>query len=229
MTKNKAMRLGSVMLVLALLTTCAISGTFAKYTSSSTTQDNARVAYWGFAKSDATTLSLFDHKDGNVTSGGEVDGVSKVIAPGTKNDGVTISFNYTPLNTTVKAPEVAYSFDVTATNEGDTTFLDSADGFKWTLKVGTEEKSVATTAALLSELNKLSVASVSAGTLPSTIANTDGSLKTVTIGWSWDYEADGEETAKTARDTQDTGLGNANETDLQNIKLKIVAGATQKD
>ena len=47
MKKNKFMRLASVMLMLCLITTCAISGTFAKYTTSGTATDTARVAKWG--------------------------------------------------------------------------------------------------------------------------------------------------------------------------------------
>ena len=44
MKKNKMMRLASGLLVAVLLTTCAISGTFAKYTSKVEGTDAARVA-----------------------------------------------------------------------------------------------------------------------------------------------------------------------------------------
>ena len=47
MKKNKMMRLASAVLVCTLLTTSVISGTFAKYTSTSSASDNARVAKWG--------------------------------------------------------------------------------------------------------------------------------------------------------------------------------------
>ena len=46
MKKNKTMRLASGLLVAVLLTTCAISGTFAKYVSDATNSDTARVAKW---------------------------------------------------------------------------------------------------------------------------------------------------------------------------------------
>ena len=49
MRKNKFLRLASVMLMLCLITTCAISGTFAKYTTSDEALDSARVAKWGVA------------------------------------------------------------------------------------------------------------------------------------------------------------------------------------
>ena len=47
MKKNVMMRVASVLLVAVLLTTCAISGTFAKYTTGDAGHDTARVAKWG--------------------------------------------------------------------------------------------------------------------------------------------------------------------------------------
>lgn len=47
MEKNRMMRLASALLILTLLTTCMISGTFAKYTTQATGEDTARVAKWG--------------------------------------------------------------------------------------------------------------------------------------------------------------------------------------
>ena len=48
MKKNRMMRAASALLVAVLMTTCTISGTFAKYTTSATGSDAARVANWGF-------------------------------------------------------------------------------------------------------------------------------------------------------------------------------------
>lgn len=47
MRKNKMMRAASALLVAVLLTTCAISGTFAKYVTQDDFSDTARVAKWG--------------------------------------------------------------------------------------------------------------------------------------------------------------------------------------
>ena len=60
MRKNKMMRLASALLVAVLLSTCAISGTFAKYVTSSTGTDKARVAYWGWDAPAALDFDLFD-------------------------------------------------------------------------------------------------------------------------------------------------------------------------
>ena len=56
MKKNVMMRVASALLVAVLMTTCAISGTFAKYTTTASGKDAARVANWGFEG--AATLTL---------------------------------------------------------------------------------------------------------------------------------------------------------------------------
>ena len=87
MTKNNAMRLGSVLVVLALLTMCAVGGTFAKYTSSAASTDTARVAKWGLtvsAPNPATTFAtqyVTSANDSTVTV--KSLGTDKVVAPGT--------------------------------------------------------------------------------------------------------------------------------------------------
>lgn len=44
MRKNRMMRAASALLVAVLMTTCTISGTFAKYVTSADSTDTARVA-----------------------------------------------------------------------------------------------------------------------------------------------------------------------------------------
>ena len=55
MKKNYSMRIASMLLVLVLLTTCVISGTFAKYVTSGSATEQARVAKWGVEFSASTT------------------------------------------------------------------------------------------------------------------------------------------------------------------------------
>ena len=47
MKKNKLMRAASILLVATLISTCAISGTFAKYVTTGSATNTARVAKWG--------------------------------------------------------------------------------------------------------------------------------------------------------------------------------------
>ena len=47
MKKNAMLKIAAILMVAVLLTTCAISSTFAKYTTSAESSDTARVAKWG--------------------------------------------------------------------------------------------------------------------------------------------------------------------------------------
>ena len=109
MKKNKLMRLASGLLVGTLLTTCAISGTFAKYTTQDSANDSARVAKWGISLqimgnlySDQYENDLPDEYTQTDTS--DAIGVradqegTDVVAPGTKSDdkAFTIKLSGTP-------------------------------------------------------------------------------------------------------------------------------------
>lgn len=97
MKKNTMMRLASVLLIAVLMSTCAISGTFAKYVTSDTAQDSARVAKWGvtvnvegesFAKAyDSDTVTF-----NTVVSSNSDD----LLAPGTEGNMGSISVTGTP-------------------------------------------------------------------------------------------------------------------------------------
>ncbi len=91
MKKNKMMRIASVLLVAALISTCAISGTFAKYVTSGEAADTARVAKFGvtvtgssdlFAKSYAADDESYTLSANSVVSSND----DKVVAPGTTGE-----------------------------------------------------------------------------------------------------------------------------------------------
>ena len=221
MKKNKAMRLASALLVLTLLTTCVISGTFAKYTTNTTGTDKARVAYWGFDQAAATAIDLFDGTYDNVKSSGEVDGFSNVVAPGTSKK-TTFAFGYTNYKTNaITAPEVAYTFTVNPTITGDYNALDANTRFKWTLAKGdaaaTEYQTVAQLLAAIKALSGDATGSktYNPGELPAAFTSADD---VYTIGWKWDFEGN---------DTADTTLGNSQT--LENVTFAIAITATQVD
>ena len=83
MKKNKMMRIASVLLVAVILTTCAISGTFAKYVTSENGSDSARVAKFGVevTANGSTFATEYDTDDTNV-----VGTIAKsVVSSDTKN------------------------------------------------------------------------------------------------------------------------------------------------
>ena len=148
MKKNRMMRLASILLVCVLLTTSVISGTFAKYTTTQSVQDTARVAKWDidFAGKDNTTkdfaFDLFNTVNGNGTgdeSGDDndvanVDGQT-IIAPGTSgsfeislvnnsevNAKYTIAYtvyNGKSIPVEFKVGDGAWNTDLTAFNAND--------------------------------------------------------------------------------------------------------------
>ena len=225
MKKTKFMRAALLLLVLTLITSCFVGGTFAKYTTSTTGNDSARVAYWGFDQAAVTEIKLFDATYDNVKSGNK----DNVIAPGTFKTS-TFAFGYTNYKTNkITAPEVAYTFGVKAEMTGNYTALDSNPNFKWTLKASNAESATEynTVADLLKAINKLSGATDDSGTktyqpgeLPATFGTADANVN-YTVGWKWAYSVNDD------GDVADTAMGNA--TDLANVTLKITITATQID
>lgn len=104
MKKNMFLRVASVLLVLTLLSTCAISGTFAKYVTTGATSDTARVAKWGITL-DVTNETMFGKTyvagADSVKATSETDITVKateknVFAPGTKGTFAGIKIAGTP-------------------------------------------------------------------------------------------------------------------------------------
>ena len=210
---NKAMRLGSVMLVLALLTTCAISGTFAKYTTESSGSDTARVAKWGIGTSSISLDNLFSATYQNVQSSTSKD----VIAPGTSGEA---TFEFVANGT---APEVAYKLTVTADDSTCDTSISGNTNIQWKLDNG----EWGTWSTLLTNIKKLSGSSTgtntySAGTMPTDLSGEH------TVYWQWVYYT------TDTQDGTDTTMGNnaaaaTSEASIDDVTLNIKVNATQVD
>ena len=119
MKKTKVMRLLSLLLVMTLISTCAISGTFAKYVTRASGEDQARVAKWGVVVSVNGSTFGTQYKTHDDTYEGEYSVIAinedQVVAPGTSSKDLDAS-----LVATVKGtPEVAarYSIEGTAVKD----------------------------------------------------------------------------------------------------------------
>ena len=180
-TKKSSMmvRLVAVLAVVMMFTMCFVGGTFAKYTSSATGTDSAKVAKWdikvgttNIATNDTFTFDLFKTiKDSNGTADetdmSPVDGT--IIAPGTRGSFDIVIKNDSQVNAT-------YAIDYTVTNTNNIPVKFSVDGTNW-----------------FDDINYLDVRSV---------AINMGATATVTVQWMWEFE-------RTDGDTQDTTLGSA--------------------
>ena len=224
MTKNKAMRLGSVMLVLALLTTCAISGTFAKYVTSASADQTARVAKWGVTITPDTTNSGFLAQYA-VTDGGNYDDDTtlaakfinsvassdssdattgtKVLAPGTSGDIFKATLTGTPeVLTKIEYTDV----DVTLSNwevdtDGNST-TDPVFSFPVTIKVGGNPVTIAAGSDATAAAEAIETAIK--GSPAYYAANTDLSTATLpSVSWDWTFSSSDD------ADEIDTLLGDA--------------------
>ncbi len=101
------LRIASCLLVAVMLSTCAISGTFAKYTTSDSATDTARVAKWGVSLQVDGSLFGKNYSDANDNKptvsttdsdiSVETSDTSKLVAPGAQSDkGLHIALNGTP-------------------------------------------------------------------------------------------------------------------------------------
>lgn len=189
---SKTARIGIMLLVLCLISTVMLSGTFAKYTSEYAGADTALIAKWevtpaegstGFAVSPATQeLDLFSHAyDTNILA---TAGSQKIIAPGVKGD-----FVLNIANTGDVAAKMTFDFAVsgnasTAPIEYSLTGLDGSWGNLTTLDTNLE-----------------ALASMTS------VADTTGTA-TQTVYWRWPYEASSTVYGTSTNET-DTDLGAA--------------------
>jgi hypothetical protein len=227
MKKNKMMRIASVLLVAVLLSTCAISGTFAKYITEVSSSDYARVAKWGFDTASISIADLFKESYTNVATA--TDNYT-IIAPGTS--GFT-TFKFEAEG----EPEVDYTFSVVATEECSD--LIKKSNIKWALVTGTQAPAAdsgewGTWDAMIAEINALSgTGSYTAGNLPDMVN------KDYAICWMWAFTSsnDGKNAgAETTVDNEgettivsvnDTYLGNAAVSEDLKVELTITITAEQ--
>ena len=206
MKKNTMMRGASALLVAVLLTTCAISGTFAKYVTSATSHDSARVAHWGFKETSFAIDDLFGSAYNNVGASADV------IAPGTEGQS---TFSFQPMNPT--APEVAYKITVSTDGSVCDDDLVANTNIQWKLDDG----SWGTFADLLTAINGLSTDTIPAQTFH---ANW-GATSTHTVYWQWLFNDVAD--VNNEQNIKDTALGNKAGEDW--VTLKITIRAEQVD
>lgn len=214
MKKIKSMRAAVGIVVAALLTTCLIGGTFAKYTSGSSFEDGARVAYWGFEGEGEQELDLFRSSYTHVESADEAN----VIAPGTSGSA---DFSFAFVGGSIEAPEVDYTFGITVT-ESCSADIKANPNIQFKLDdnaYGSWDDMIADIKALSGD--ESGTKNYVAGTLPEEFAT---GAETHTISWQWLFTDTPETNAQNA---VDTAMGN--KTSADSCSLKVSVTATQID
>ena len=226
MKKNTMMRMASVLLIAVLMSTCAISGTFAKYVTSDSGSDTARVAKFGveITANGTTFAGEYDTHDTDakatiaksvVTSGDNMD----LVAPGTSGNMASMTLSGTP-EVAVKVTYVAdfalsdnwivdgefycpLVIRVESSEVNGLNYIDNKAGFE------------AAVETLINGWTK----SYPAGTDLSTVA-----ADSVSVYWEWPFST------SEANDNMDTKLGNiANAGDVISVSLTITTTVTQID
>ncbi len=237
MKKNVMMRVASTLLVAVLLTTCTISGTFAKYTTSARSSDTARVAKFGveITANGSMFSEHYNDKAGGNNIATEVTGSvessvegEKILAPGTKGTMASMTLTGTP---EVKV-QVTYAGTVTLNDKWVAKQNDEAsttESYYCPLKVtvadetfyGLNYSSAAEFKAAIEEKIKGYIKTYEAGT------NLSGKgSESLTISWEWEFEgSNGTSVHRT--DYADTYLGDAEQ--KGDITIAVTTTVTQVD
>ncbi len=211
MRKINSMRAATLLLALTLVTSCFVSGTFAKYVTSDSASDTARVAKFGVVLT-ATDNSGFateyaTHDDNysgtlSVKSSDEV----KVVAPGTSSADLGNSQTYGITGT----PEVATKVDIAMEVTEDIWLLKEDDQkyypVVFTLKQGDTVVATGNLEAIKSAVETYAADAYYA-------PNTDLAAS-FDLSWAWAFESgtqetdeDGNATGIWSNDEYDTILG----------------------
>ena len=227
MKKNNMLRIASVLLVAVLLSTCAISGAFARYTTEGTAADEtARVAKWGIVLGDASATSFLKEYTATATDTEIVNTVvstEEVVAPGTSG---TVTAG-TISGSAEVAVRVTHKIGIELSQTGWTVedayycplifTITKADGSTETVKANVADDAVAFN-QLYAEIEVTE--DFAAGT-------TDWSSAANSITWAWEIESatDSEQT-----DILDTKLAKAAyDGTASTVTLSIQTTVTQID
>ena len=213
MKKNWTMRVALLIVALALITSCFVSGTYAKYVTSGSGSDIARVAKFGvtvtatgesFSKTYAKDDASFTLDANTVVSSND----DKLVAPGTKHDVAAVTLTGTP--------EVAVRVTNSATVTLSGWTLDGTTEYcPIVFKINNVTYGTNDTAAT----NKYASVEALAAALEAALEETTADYKANTnlsaesgalnvISWEWPFQTGADDTAKAANDIKDTTLGN---------------------
>ena len=222
-TKNWTRRMVGLLLAFTLISTCLFAGTLAKYVTSASGSDTARVAKWGVAIDASAVDGLFkttyakDDSSYTLTADTVISSNSdKLVAPGTTGAMAGLSITGVP----EVASRVSISVDTTASVL--TGWFDASNApyepVLWTLKNGSGAvvggASDVSFADLKTALNGVSV------DLP---PNTDLAASDLgyAVSWRWPFST------SSGNDIKDTFLGN--KVPAPTITLKFDVTVTQID
>ncbi len=226
MKKNTMMRLAAVMLMCVLLTTSVVGGTFAKYVTSETGTDSARVAKWGVTIQANGTTFAEKYNDGPDAAGTQVVSDVKVVAPGTNGTMAKMALSGKP------EVKVRVTYDATLDLDGWNLYgggeycpiIITVGATKYGLESIYASDASVEKCTNIAELESTVVGAIAAYNAVYA-ANQDlsaAAVKTPHVSWQWPYE--------NGHDSADTYLGNqASIGNYPTITLTITTTVEQVD
>lgn len=228
MKKNIMMRLSALLLVAVLLTTCVISGTFAKYTTTKSSDDKATVAAWGITLTVEGDNVLYDDNTIDTELATSVK-ANNLAAPGTYQKLATVNLTGTP--------EVAYKIVVDVDLELEN--WTAAGGFYCPLVFSVDGNPVAGSFTNAEDLEaaveKAVLKAIAGGDALSATASGDGlkyeveynagtavatgAADGVVVDWLWAFNGE---------NAKDTELGNAATKATIDFKLTVTVEQVEK-
>ena len=234
--KNWTLRAAVLMLALVLITSCFVGGTFAKYVTSGSGTDSARVAKFGVTVTANGTMFAKEYATDDQTVVGtiakSVISTDKVVAPGTESNGDFVAA--TVAGTPEVAVRVSYKLD-TATlqlenwKDGDGKFY-----CPLVFKVKTPDGNTVISGMEFqtAEAMKAALVNAVAAYTKDYAPGTDLSGKaadTLAISWEWPFET-GADNDKPANNVKDTFLGDeAAAGRAATVSLTLATTVTQID
>ena len=234
--KNWTLRAAVLMLALVLITSCFVGGTFAKYVTSGSGTDSARVAKFGVtvtANGDVFAKE-YDTNDQTVvgTIAKSVISTDRVVAPGTESNGDFVAATVT--GTPEVAVRVSYKLDAASLQLEN--WKDADDEFYCPLVFRVKNNNGNTVISGMefqtAEAMKAALVNAVAAYTKDYAPGTDLSGKaaeTLTISWEWPFET-GADADKPANNVKDTFLGDeAAAGRAATVSLTLATTVTQID
>ena len=231
--KNHTLKLAGILLALVLVTSCFVGGTFAKYVTTGTGSDSARVAKFGVTVTANGTMFAKEYDTGtenvkeliarSVISSNDKE---KVVAPGTSGKMVSMTLAGTP--------EVAVNVRYTATVNLDKWVYkadeNAAEEFYCPITIKVDKESYCgldyDNADLFKSAVENAINKSSANYKPNTNLK---DAKAPSVSWAWTFVNAGEH-KKEQDDVKDTYLGDqAAKGKAATIDLEVVTTVTQID
>ena len=223
MKKTKLMRAALLLLVLTLITSCFVGGTFAKYVTKGDSTDTARVAKWGVTvtANGSTFAEEYATNDQSVVGAIAKSVVSRepkknVVAPGTSGEMAKMTLSGIPEVAVHVSYEADFKVEGWTVGENSEYYCPLVITVNGTEYKGTTYKSaeefVSAVKTAISGYSKNYAANVNLA---------DWGRDSLAVSWKWEFNGD---------DVKDTELGNLAANDkAPTVSLTVTTTVTQID